>query len=127
MGLDESSRCPTRNSSRASSKRPVWAKQMPDCLCDTLALMHGELQPQDKQYIVSVLDYLLGKGPIRGSGYHTGKAGKDALNVLKIGVLTGDRTRIAHAWECMENEVGPHLLEPDGTLIVAVPSPSFTL
>ena len=98
----------------------VWAKQMPDCLCDLLALMHGHLQPDDRAYIVAVLDYLLGTGPIPGSYYHTGKAGKDALNVFKIGVLTGDATRIAHAWECMENEVSPFLLEPDGTPLMTV-------
>jgi len=103
----------------------VWAKQMPDCLCDLLALMHGDLQPDDEAYVISILDYLLGTGPIRGSGYHTGKAGKDALNVLKVGVLTADLTRIAHAWECMENEVSPHLLEADGTPLMTVIKSEF--
>jgi hypothetical protein len=92
----------------------VWAKQMPDCLCDILALK-PDLTPDDSQYLISILDYLLGTGPIPGSGYHHGKAGMDALNVFKVGVLTGNRVRIAQAWEGMENSVAPFLLEPDGT------------
>ena len=98
----------------------VWAKQMPDCLCDVLALVSKELDDEDRTYITDVLDYLLGTGPIPGSGYHTGKAGKDAVNTLKAGVLCGDRDRIARAWECMENEVGPYLLEVDGTPLMTV-------
>ncbi len=119
----------TRRHVRPGCARPgnwwVWAKQMPDCLCDLLALMHGRLQPADWAYLIAVLDDLLGKGPIRGSGYHTGKAGKDALNVFKVGVLSGDRVRIAHAWECMENEVSPYLLEPDGTPLMTVIKTEF--
>jgi Polysaccharide lyase family 8, super-sandwich domain/Polysaccharide lyase family 8, N terminal alpha-helical domain len=103
----------------------VWAKQMPDCLCDILALLADDMHPDDKAYLVSVLDYLIGEGPLKGSGYHTGKAGKDAVNVLKAGVLTGDRERIAHAQECMENEVGPYLLEPDGTPLMTVIKDEF--
>ncbi|MBT4501741.1 MAG: hypothetical protein HOC74_28685 [Gemmatimonadetes bacterium] len=98
----------------------VWAKQMPDCLTEFLALMRDSLEKEDEEYILSILDYLLGKGPIPGSGYHTGKAGKDALNIFTIGVLTGDSERIARAWECMENEVSPFLLEADGTPLMTV-------
>jgi hypothetical protein len=98
----------------------VWGKQMPDCLCDIMALIYKDLQPEDRQYLISVINYLLGAGPLPGSGYHTGKAGKDALNFLKVGVLTSDRNRVAHAWECMENEVSPYLLETDGTPLMTV-------
>ncbi|MHC4671581.1 MAG: polysaccharide lyase family 8 super-sandwich domain-containing protein [Planctomycetota bacterium] len=101
----------------------VWAKQMPDCQCRILALVSNHLSAEDREYIVSVLDYLVGKGAIDGTGYHHGKAGKDALNVLKVSVLTGDRDRIAHAWECMENEVSPYLLEPDGTPLMTLIKP----
>jgi len=103
----------------------VWGKQMPDTLSDLLALLHGDWAPADEAYVVSVLDDLLGRGPLAGSGYHTGKAGKDALNFLKVGALTGDRQRLAHAWECMENEVGPHLLEEDGTPLMTVVRSEF--
>lgn len=98
----------------------VWAKQMPDCLCDILAAMHGHLAPDDEAYLVSVLGYLLGTGPVEDAYYHHGKSGKDALNVLKVGVLSGDRTRIALAWEGMENAVGAYLLEDDGTPLMTV-------
>jgi len=98
----------------------VWAKQMPDCLCDVLALLADDVHPDDKVYLVSILDYLVGSGPIQDAGYHHGKSGKDALNALKVGVLSGDRPRIAHAWEGIENKVGPYLLEPDGTPFMTV-------
>jgi len=98
----------------------VWAKQMPDCLCEILALLAGRIHPEDRAYLVSVLDYLLGSGPIASAGYHHGKSGKDALNALKVGALTADRQRIAHAWEGMENQVGPYLLEADGTPLMTV-------
>jgi hypothetical protein len=98
----------------------VWAKQMPDCLTEFLALMREFLDKEDEAYILSILDYLLGKGPIPGSGYHTGKAGKDALNIFTVGVLTGNIEHIARAWECMENEVSPYLLEADGTPLMTV-------
>jgi len=103
----------------------VWAKQMPDCLCDIMALTYKDLQPEDKEYLISIINYLLGEGPLSGSGYHTGKAGKDALNFLKVGVLTSDMNRIAHAWECMENEVSPYLIETDGTPLMTVIKSEF--
>jgi hypothetical protein len=103
----------------------VWAKQMPDCHVDILALMAREFQPEDRQYITSVLDYLLGTGPIPGNGYHHGKLGKDALNSLVVGIVTGDRVRIARGWECMENEVSPYLLEADGTPLMSLLTKEF--
>lgn len=114
----------TRKHVYAGCEKPgnwwVWAKQMPGCLTDILALVSQDLPPEDRDYLVSILDYLVGKGPLSGSYYHHGKAGKDALNVLKLGVLSGDRERIARAWECMENEVGPYLLEEDGAPLMTV-------
>ena len=103
----------------------VWAKQMPDCLCDILALLATDLSPGDKAYLISTLDYLLGEGPIADTGYHYGKSGKDAVNTLKVGILSEDRERIARAWEGMENVVGPYLLEAEGTPFMTVLKPEF--
>lgn len=103
----------------------VWAKQMPDCLCDILALLYDDLYEEDREYLISILNYLLGEGPLSGSDHHTGKAGKDALNFLKVGALTRDVDRIATAWECMENGVSPYLLEADGTPLMDVIKADF--
>jgi len=96
----------------------VWGKQMPDCVMDIMSLILSDLAPEDRRYLLTVVDFLVPNAPLQGMGHHHGKSGKDAVNMLKIGVLTRDRTRITYAWEGMENAVAPYFLEPDGSPLI---------
>jgi len=98
----------------------VWAKQMPACLADILALGYEALEPADRDYLVALLDDLLGPGPIMAAGYHHGKPALDALGLFKAGLVTSDRERLARASEGMVRCVLPYLLEPDGTPLMTV-------
>ena len=103
----------------------AWGRGIPDAVTDILVLVHEAVPTEDREYLLSILAYLVGDGGLNLSKFGLAKSDKDAFLQFRLGVITRDPDRILRAKNVMDKGVAPHLLAEDGTPLMSIIRPEF--